>query len=299
MPPLGAMSSTAYSSQSAVTTEKNPSAHPSARLAGAKAPGGARPPISAARRRARTGNDKIQLLLVDEHPLLRAGVKTLLDNEAGVEVIAEADTIDQAVDTCRHSQVDVVLMDVDAQTTDAVESMRRLREELSDDGALVVLARGDGDEGVYQAVVGGAAGHVGEDARPEELVNTIKQAADGGEPISRTLADRPEVGRRVLEAYAEMYSRGPVRRDPQLTERELRILNLAAQGMTNQQIGRTLNVSEHTVKGSISQILARLGLRHRTEAVVYALRNGWIVSATATEKSATGSPDGRFVRPGF
>lgn len=269
------------------------------RAAGAKAPGEGELPAGAARRRARTGNHKIQLLIVDEHPLLRAGVKTLLDNEADVEVVGEADTIDEAVDAFRQGRVDVVLMDVDEQTTDAVEGMRRLRDELSEDGALVVLARGEGDEGVYQAVVGGAAGHVGEDARPEELVDTIKQAADGGEPISQTLTDRPEVGRRVLEAYAEMFARGPVKRDPQFTERELRVLNLAAQGMTNQQIGRSLGVSEHTVKGDISQILARLGMRHRTEAVVYALRNGWITAPPATEKSAAGLPDGRFVRPGF
>jgi DNA-binding NarL/FixJ family response regulator len=249
--------------------------------------------------RARRRSDKIQLLIVDEHPLLRAGVKTLLENEAEVEVVAEADTIDQAVDACREGSVDVVLMDLDEATTDAIDDMRRLRGELAEDGALVVLARREDDEGVYRAVVGGAAGHVGENAQPEELVETIKQAAQGKEPIRHTLEQRPEVGRRVLETYAELAARGPARRPAKLTDRELNILTLAAQGQTNQQIGKSLGVSEHTVKSAISMILSRLGLRHRTEAVVHALRNGWITTPPMTDKSAAGTSDGRFVRPGF
>ena len=163
--------------------------------------------------------------------------------------------------------------------------MRRLRDELPADGALVVLARNQNDEGVYQSVVGGAAGHVGEDARPEELIDTIKQAAQGRDPISRTLAQRPEVARRVLETFARLVARGPIKRAPDLTERELSILGFAAQGMTNQQIGRSLNLSEHTIKSAISMILARLGLRHRTEAVVHALRNGWISAQPTAEES--------------
>jgi len=265
-----------------VTTEENPSASKK----------------DAARSRVRQRGDKIQLLIVDEHPLLRAGVKTLLDNEDAVEVVGEADSIEKAVDALGQSDVDVVLMDVDEATAESVDDMRRLRDEMSDEGALVVFARKEDDEGLYRAVVGGAAGLVGEDAQPEELVATIEQAADGEDPISKSLVDRPEVGRRVLETYAELSSRGPFRRPPKLNERELAILTLAAQGQTNQQIGKSIGVSEHTVKSAISLILARLGLRHRTEAVVYAIRNGWI-TVPLTETSAVENPDGRFARPGI
>ena len=254
---------------------------------------------SVERNGARRRSHKIQLLIVDEHPLQRAGVRTLLESESAVDVVGEANTVDEAVDACRQQLVDVVLMDVDEATTDAVEGMRRLRSELAADGALVVLARHEDDDGVYRAVVGGAAGHVGEDAPAGELVDTIKQAAEGHDPISQTLAKRPAVGRRVLEAFAALSARGPVRQESELTERELSILTFAAQGQTNQQIGRSLGVSEHTVKSSISQILAQLGLRHRTEAVVHAVRNGWITEASMTEKSAAGSSNGRFVRSGF
>ena len=237
--------------------------------------------------------DKIQLLIVDEHPLVRAGVRTLLESEGGVDVVAEADTVDEALHAARHTPLDVVLIDIDEATTDAVDDMRRLRTELPDEAAVVVMARNDDDEGVYRAVVGGAVGHVGENAAPSELVDTIREAASGAEPISRTLAERPAVGRRVLETFAAMIASGPAPTEPLLNHRELVILGHAANGMTNQQIGRALGVSEHTVKGSISQILTRLGLRHRTEAVVHALRNGWITAAQTSE-TAAGKADGRF-----
>jgi DNA-binding NarL/FixJ family response regulator len=239
--------------------------------------------------------DKIQLLIVDEHPLLRAGVRTLLESEGGVEVVGEADSIDGALDAARATSVDVVLIDIDEATTNAVDDMRRLRTELPTDAAVVVMARNDDDEGVYRAVVGGAVGHVGENAEPSELVETIREAASGAEPISRTLAERPAVARRVLETFAALLAHSPVVSEAQLTDRELSILSYAANGMTNQQIGRQLGLSEHTVKSSISQILTRLGLRHRTEAVVHALRNGWI-STSATNKTAVGDADGRYAR---
>lgn len=228
--------------------------------------------------------------------MLRAGVRTLLQGEADVEVVAEAQTIDEAVDMCRASAPDVVLMDVAEASAGTLEGMRRLRRE-APDIALVVLARRDDDEEVYRAVVGGAAGHVGETAHPNELVDTIKQAAAGREPIQRTLAERPAVGRRVLEAFAEMAGRRNGRRESDVSERELRILDLAARGQTNYQIGRALGVSEHTVKSAISQLLGRLGLRHRTEAVVHALRRGWIDSSAGAATAPQDAEPPTFSAP--
>jgi len=222
----------------------------------------------------------VELVIVDEHPLQRAGVRTLLENDQDVTVIGEADTVADAVDMVRDTSPDVVLLDVDAANADIVDDMRRLRRE-APDSALVVLAREEDDEEVYRAVVGGADGHVAESAQPEELVNTIKRAADGDEPIQQTIAERPEVGRRVLETYAELSQRAPSGNGAEVSERELRILELAAQGKTNYQIGKEIGLSEHTVKGAISQLLARLKLRHRTEAVVHALRVGWITPPRA------------------
>lgn len=226
------------------------------------------------RRRRGQKSGPIVLVLVDEHPVRRAGVRTLLEND-DVAVVAEADSVAAAVDIARKSPVDVVLFDVDAADAQAVDDMRQLRREVPN-SALVVLARHEDDEGVYRAVIGGADGHVSENAQPEELVDTIKRAAAGSEPIQQTLADRPAVGRRVLEAYAEMSQHAPSAPESDVSERERRILELAAEGKTNYQIGREIGLSEHTVKGAISHLLARLRLRHRTEAVVHALRLGWI-----------------------
>ena len=221
----------------------------------------------------------IVLVLVDEHPVRRAGVRTLLEND-DVAVVAEADSVAAAVDIVRKSVVDVVLLDVDDANAQAIDDMRQLRREMPG-SALVVLARHEDDEGVYRAVLGGADGHVSENAQPAELVDTIKRAAAGSEPIQRTLAERPAVGRRVLEAYAEMSQRAPSAPESDVSGRELRILELAAEGKTNYQIGREIGLSEHTVKSAISHLLARLRLRHRTEAVVHALRLGWISAPRA------------------
>jgi DNA-binding NarL/FixJ family response regulator len=239
-----------------------------------------RPQKADRRRRRGRKTEQIELVIIDEHPVLRAGVRTLLDNDEGVNVVGEADNVTDAVDMVRESQPDVVLLDVDAADADTVDDMRRLRREVPD-GALVVMARHEDDEQVYREVVGGADGHVGESAQPEELVDTIKQAAHGDEPIQRTIAERPAVARRVLETYAELSQRTPQISDSDVSQRELRILELAAEGKTNYQIGREIGLSEHTVKGAISQLLARLALRHRTEAVVHALRLGWITPPKA------------------
>jgi len=231
------------------------------------------------RRRGRqTG--PIELVIVDQHPVLRAGMRTLLEADDRVAVVGEADTVSAAVDIVRANAPDVVLFDLDTADAENLDDMRRLRREVPD-GALVVLTRREDDEEIYRAVIGGADGHVSESAQPEELVDTIKHAADGDEPIQRTLAERPAVGRRVLETYAELSQRAQAVPDSDVSAREIRILELAAEGKTNYQIGREIGLSEHTVKGAISHLLARLRLRHRTDAVVHALRLGWITPPRA------------------
>ncbi len=214
-------------------------------------------------------------MIVDEHPVLRASVRTLLESDVDVAVVGEADSVAAALEIVRATQPDVVLLDVNSADAETIGDMRRLRHAVPS-GALVVLARREDDEEVYRAVVGGADGHVSESAQPKELLDTIKQAARGGEPIRLTLVDRPAVARRVLETYAELSKRASSALESEVSEREIRILELAAEGKTNYQIGREIGLSEHTVKGAISHLLSRLRLRHRTDAVVHALRLGWI-----------------------
>jgi DNA-binding NarL/FixJ family response regulator len=232
------------------------------------------------------------VLIVDAHPLLRAGVRRLLETDRKVRVVGEAETIDEAVEACRSTRLDVILVDLDEASPETIDGIRRIRHE-HPEAALVVVARRDDDEELYREILAGAAGRISESAAPQDLVNMVLEAAQGGEPIHQTLADHPEVARRVLEAYAHMNARALLlpHREPKLSDRELAILGYAAEGMTNYQIGREMNLSEHTIKSAISQLLGRLGLRHRTEAVVFALRHGWI-SATPPSSSAADQGSG-------
>jgi DNA-binding NarL/FixJ family response regulator len=223
--------------------------------------------------------DPIQLVLVDDHPLIRAGVRTMLENEWGMEVIAETDTIDAALSYCRQRRPNVVLMDLDLPAPGLMQGVQRLRRECSD-CAVVILAHRADDEDLFQAVVAGASGHVVDDAQPAELVSTIRRAAGGEEPISEVIAERPTVSQRVLEAFRQLAIYGPsVVKEGEsvpLTARQLTVLRYVAEGMTNRQIARAMGYSEHTIKAEMSAILAELCLKHRTEAVVHAVRRGWI-----------------------
>lgn len=219
--------------------------------------------------------DVVRLLLVDEHALIRAGVRTILEAEADLHVVAEAATIDDAMALCREHSPDVVLLDLDTPTSDLVDDVGRLRAACVSE--IVILSRGDSDAELFQAVVAGAAGHVATIAEPAELSRTIRRAAEGKEPIGRKIRRRPRVGQRVIKALQQL-SAFNAENSPSvpLDRRELEVLRLAAEGLTNQQIGQRLGLSGNTVKSIVSGIMERLGVRYRTQAVVYAVRQGWI-----------------------
>jgi DNA-binding NarL/FixJ family response regulator len=221
--------------------------------------------------------DRIELILVDEYPVVRAGVRTILESEWGMHVVGEADSVDAAADMIRDQKPDVVVMDLDLSEAGLMEGVQRVHAE-SIDSAVVILSHRDRDEDLYQAVVAGASGHVAEASEPSMLADTIRQAAGGKDPISLEIARRPTVSQRVLERYRQLsqISLGPGDTEMPLNTRERVILRHVAQGLTNRQIGRAMGMSENTVKAAVSSILRKLGLRHRTEAVVFAIRRGWI-----------------------
>ena len=223
-----------------------------------------------------TEPDAIRLLLVDEHALMRAGVRTILENEADVLVVAEAASLADALPVCARQRPDVVLVDLDTPAAGLVDDIHRLRAACGG-AAIVMLSHDDTDNELFRAAVAGAAGHVAGVAEPAELLRVIRRAARGEEPISRKIRRRPRVARRVLEAFHQLVARDPMGAPPTpLDERELEVLRLAASGLTNQQIGHQLGLSGNTVKAIVSGVMERLGVRYRTQAVVYALREGWI-----------------------
>jgi DNA-binding NarL/FixJ family response regulator len=223
----------------------------------------------------RPARQPIALVLLDEHPLTRVGVRNVLSAEPDISLVAETETVDQAVDACRAHQPDVVLVDVDLPPTEMVHSIRRLRDS-GDQPAVVVMSHGDSDNELFQSAVAGAAGHLADMVDPGQLASMIRRAATGEEPISEALAERPEVGRRVLETFVELAAQEQAAAGHSVTDRQREILHHAARGLTNQQIGRELGTSTGTIRAELSELMRAFGMRHRTQVVVHAVREGWI-----------------------
>jgi DNA-binding NarL/FixJ family response regulator len=225
-------------------------------------------------RESHQSSQKIGVLLVDQHALTRAGVRSILELDTDFEVDADAASVDEALEVCAGQRPDVVLVDIETAADDLVHDVARLRDGL-DNAPLVMLSHADTDAELYQAAIAGAAGHVAADADPAELARIIGRAARGDEPIGQQIRRRPRVARRVVETFQQLAAHGEPS-GPPLDERELEVLRLAAEGQTNAQIGRQMGLSGNTIKSIVTGILSKLGLRYRTQAVVHALREGWI-----------------------
>jgi DNA-binding NarL/FixJ family response regulator len=236
--------------------------------------------------------DQINLVLVDDRPLVRSGVRRTLESEWDMRVVGEANSIEDALEFCRANPDAVVVLSLDlpgARLLRAIQALRRQGNALS----VIVLSPRDTDDELYQAVVAGATGHVAEASEPHQLAETVRRAAAGEEPISRQIARRPLVSQRVMDTYRHLAQLAVARPegDIPLNARERKILGYVAQGMTNRQIGRQLGLSENTIKADLSGVMRQLGLRGRTEAVVLAVRRGWIASS---EPAPSGARTARY-----
>ena len=213
----------------------------------------------------------IRLLLVDDQKLIRTGFRMVLEEAGDIRVVAEAADGAQAVTLARECSPDVVLMDVRMPVMDGVEATRRITSTTS--ARVIVLTTFDLDEYAYDGLRNGASGFLLKDVPPETLCDAVRSVADGDAVltprITRELVDRfalssPTTGRGGADA-PEL---------SRLTHREAEVLDLVASGMTNAQIAQRLFVTEATVKTHITRILAKLGLRDRVQAVIYAYEHG-------------------------
>ena len=219
----------------------------------------------------------IKVLLVDDQPLLRTGFRLILASEADIEVVGEASDGETALSQVRALQPDVVLMDIRMPRMDGVEATRLLAEEHGPEGPRVlVLTTYDHDEYVLEALRAGASAFLLKDTPAEDLVEAVRVVSRGEAVVA------PSVTRRLLDRFAKHLPR-PVSSDtatlPELTDREGDVLRLLARGMSNAEIAATLVVSETTVKTHVSNLLAKLGLRDRVQAVVYAYESGLVSPA--------------------
>jgi len=209
--------------------------------------------------------ETIRVLIVDDHSVVRRGLNALLATEPGIEVAGEAADGRQAVERAVQLCPDVVIMDLVLPEVDGVEAIRRIRIRLPEARILVLTSFGS-DEMLFPALKAGALGYLLKDATPEELVRAIRATAKGLSSLNQTVA------RRLL---AELSSDGVKRPGREiLTRRETEVLCSLARGLSNDGIADSLNISEATVRTHVSNILFKLGLDNRTQAALFALREG-------------------------
>ena len=212
-------------------------------------------------------NHPLRVLMADDHPVFRSGLRALLGAVPGLTVAGEATTGQEAVDRAAALRPDVVLMDLQMPGVSGIEATRRILEHAPDAGVLVVTMYED-DHSVFAAMRAGAKGYVLKDADEDDVLDAIR-AVGRGEAIFS-----PAVARRVLAFFAGHALEAPARAFPELTAREREILDLIAQGLSNPQITARLFLSPKTVRNHISSIFAKLQVADRSQAIVRAREAG-------------------------
>jgi DNA-binding NarL/FixJ family response regulator len=215
----------------------------------------------------------MRVLLADDQAMVRAGFRMILEVEADMEVVAEAQDGEEAVEAARRTRPDVIVMDVRMPRLDGVEATRRVIADLDPPPRVLVVTTFDEDETVYEALRAGAAGFLLKNAPPEQLVDAVRAVAGGEGLLS------PAVTRRVIEEFARRAPEPPPAAAAalgELTDRELEVLRLMARGLSNAQIADELVITPGTAKTHVGRILMKLGLGNRVQAVVLAYETGLV-----------------------
>ncbi len=212
----------------------------------------------------------IRLLLVDDQRLMREGLRTLLELENDFEVVGEAGDGQAALDLYAQLAPDVVLMDIRMPVLNGVEATRRLRERWPE-ARVIILTTFDDDANVFEGLRAGALGYLLKDVSGSELANAVRTVAGGGALIE------PSVARRVFAEFARLAPAAkPAELPEPLSERELEVLRLLADGLSNKEIGHKLSLAEGTVKNYVTNVLGKIGARDRTQAALRARELGLI-----------------------
>ena len=207
----------------------------------------------------------IRVLICDDHAIVRKGVLALLTTRAGIEVVGEASNGAEAVAKAAELKPDVILMDLVMPEMDGIEATRRITAQQPNARVLVVTSFA-ADDKVFPAIKAGALGYLLKDSGPEELVRAIQQVAKGESSLE------PSIARKLLMEINRP-QKAPPTTDP-LTEREVEVLRLLAQGLSNREIAEQLVITERTVCTHVSNILDKLHLASRTQAALFALKEG-------------------------
>jgi DNA-binding NarL/FixJ family response regulator len=219
----------------------------------------------------KTNMQAIRILLADDHDLVREGTRELLEREQDLEVVAEAGDGEEAVRLAVEYQPDVALMDIAMPKLNGIEATRQIKS-LSPSTAVLILTAYDDDQYIFALLEAGAAGYLLKNVRRRDLVAAVR-SLHAGESVLH-----PVIARKVIDRFSRPTSSQPVQADvEQLSERELEVLKLAARGMSNKEIAGQLYLSTRTIQTHLSTIFHKMEVGSRTEAVVQALRKGWLV----------------------
>jgi NarL family two-component system response regulator LiaR len=209
--------------------------------------------------------DSIRVLIADDHAIVRKGISALLATEPGIEVVGEAEDGRQAIAEAKRLCPDVILMDLVMPVLDGIAAIQHITAKRPDTSVLVLTSYAT-DDRIFLAIKAGALGYLLKDSGPRELVEAIRQV-HRGEPSLH-----PLVARKLLQELSQPSEEPPP--PPSLTEREVEVLRLVAQGQSNREIAQELTIKEATVRTHVSNILSKLHLASRTQAALYALREG-------------------------
>jgi NarL family two-component system response regulator LiaR len=221
----------------------------------------------------------IRVLIVDDHTIVRKGIRALLAEIEGIEVVGEADNGQEAIAQAETLHPDVILMDLSMPKMDGIEATRQIKASQPESHILVMTSFA-ADDKVFPAIKAGALGYLLKESAPEDLVQAIRQIHRGESSL------HPTIARKVLQEITHPADRPPTPNP--LTEREAEVLRLVAQGLSNQDIAKKLNISDPTVRTHVSNILGKLHLATRIQAALYALREG-LVSLDAERDAERGA----------
>jgi NarL family two-component system response regulator LiaR len=217
-------------------------------------------------------NQSIQVLIVDDHAMVRKGLKALLNQYEGIRVVGEAANGLKAVELVERLKPDVVLLDLAMPVMDGIEAIKRIMV-IRPNQCIIVLTSYPGDDKLFPAIKAGALGYLVKEAQPEELVQSIRNVCAGEPALSATIAWKLLQGMSGVETSKESAE--------ELSEREREVLRLLTLGKTDQEIADQLVLADVTIRTHISRILSKLGLKNRVQAALYGIRSG-IVSLDET-----------------
>ncbi len=220
---------------------------------------------------------RTRILIVDDHPIFRQGIRAILEATRDIEIVGEAADGQRAIALAETLSPDIMLVDINLPGLNGLEVTRVVKRR-QPQTAVIILTVYEDDEQLFNSIKVGAAHYSSKDITPEQLIQIVRLVAGGHYLINENVLSKPFVATRVLNQFRElaMVEEESGAFFAPLTSREVEILDCIARGKSNKQIARDLNISDQTVKNHITSILKKLQVNDRTQAVVYAFKHGWI-----------------------